>query len=201
MDQCRDAIPAWIMPLHRVAETIEMKSGAFDIVIVDEASQTGPEGLILQYLGKRCIIVGDDKQISPDEVGIKGDAVRALMGRNFRVIPQYPSAGKWIDLVVEGTKSRLAIECDGDEWHGPDRYEEDMLRQRILERCGWTFHRIRGSAFYGGREREITRVLEAIGAQGIEPVVGVAEKDETRDWIEEVCGQECLEALARVDIR
>lgn len=79
MDQCRDAIPAWIMPLHRVAETVEMKPGAFDIVIVDEASQTGPEGLILQYIGKQCIIVGDDKQISPEAVGINVNAVRSLM--------------------------------------------------------------------------------------------------------------------------
>ena len=75
MEQCRDAIPAWIMPLHRVAETVEMKPGAFDIVIVDEASQTGPEGLILQYLGKQCIIVGDDKQISPEAVGVNLNAI------------------------------------------------------------------------------------------------------------------------------
>jgi hypothetical protein len=64
MDECRDAIPAWIMPLHRVAETVDMKPGAFDIVIVDEASQTGPEGLILQFIGKQCIIVGDDKRLA-----------------------------------------------------------------------------------------------------------------------------------------
>src|SRR2546430_9629330 len=31
-----------------------------------------------------------------------------------------------IDLVVEGMQGRLAVECDGDEWHGPDRYEQDM---------------------------------------------------------------------------
>ncbi len=29
----------------------------------------------------------------------------------------------------------LAIECDGDESHGPDRWQHDMNRQRILERA------------------------------------------------------------------
>ena len=53
-----------------------------------------------------------------------------------------------IDLVVEGMQGRLAVECDGDEWHGPDRYEQDMARQRDLERAGWQFGRIRGSEFY-----------------------------------------------------
>ena len=87
MEQCRDAIPAWIMPLHRVAETVEMKPGAFDIVIVDEASQTGPEGLILQYLGRQCIIVGDDKQISPEAVGVNLNAVRSLMEQHLSDFP------------------------------------------------------------------------------------------------------------------
>jgi hypothetical protein len=79
MDQCRAAIPVWIMPLQRVAETVEVQAGAFDVVIIDEASQTGPEGLILQYLGNQCIVVGDDKQISPEAPGVDLSNVRALM--------------------------------------------------------------------------------------------------------------------------
>jgi very-short-patch-repair endonuclease len=31
---------------------------------------------------------------------------------------------------------RLAIECDGDEYHGPDKRAHDMNRQRILKRAG-----------------------------------------------------------------
>lgn len=47
-----------------------------------------------------------------------------------------------------GAQARLAVECDGDAWHGPDAYERDLARQRDLERCGWQFFRIRESAFY-----------------------------------------------------
>ena len=61
--------------------------------------------------------------------------------------PAVPGQGYNLDLVVLGAK-RLAIECDGDAWHGPDAYERDLARQRDLERCGWQFFRIRESAFY-----------------------------------------------------
>ncbi|WP_162163135.1 hypothetical protein [Saccharococcus caldoxylosilyticus] len=33
-------------------------------------------------------------------------------------------------------RSRLAIECDVDQWHGPDKWEDDIERQRVLERLG-----------------------------------------------------------------
>ena len=80
MQQCRNAIPAWIMPLYRVAEQVEAEPEIFDVVIVDEASQTGPEGLILQYLAKQCVIVGDDKQISPEGGFVEGSQVRVVDG-------------------------------------------------------------------------------------------------------------------------
>jgi very-short-patch-repair endonuclease len=58
-----------------------------------------------------------------------------------------------IDLVVEGPESRLAVECDGERWHGEDRWHDDRARQEVLERAGWTFHRLRGSAFFRDPER------------------------------------------------
>ncbi|MDX8411597.1 MAG: DEAD/DEAH box helicase [Mariprofundaceae bacterium] len=82
LNECRDAVPAWIMPLHRVYETVDAGAGIFDVIIVDEASQCGPEGLPLIYLGKRILVVGDDKQISPEAVGINREQVQQLM-RNF----------------------------------------------------------------------------------------------------------------------
>jgi very-short-patch-repair endonuclease len=74
-----------------------------------------------------------------------------------------------IDLVVEGMQGRLAVECDGDEWHGPDRYEQDMARQRDLERAGWQFVRIRGSEFYRDPGKAITPLWAELDYLGIKP--------------------------------
>ena len=60
MEYCRPAIPAWIMPIYRVTETLRPNVDSFDVVIVDEASQSGPEALFLQYIAKKIIVVGDD---------------------------------------------------------------------------------------------------------------------------------------------
>ena len=87
LQQCRRAIPVWIMPLYRVAEQIEVEPAAFDVVIVDEASQTGPDGLILQYLAEQCIIVGDNKQISPEAVGVDQAQVTTLIEQHLADIP------------------------------------------------------------------------------------------------------------------
>jgi len=88
------------------------------------------------------------------EVDVYNDIVR----KGFQVIPQYKVAGGRfrIDLVAlrsDGTK--LAIECDGDKWHGPEQYQNDMMRQNVLERCGWQFFRVRGSEYYLSKEKSL----------------------------------------------
>ncbi|OLS40818.1 AAA domain-containing protein [Bacillus sp. MRMR6] len=432
MSYCRDAIPAWIMPLYRIFETFEIKPNLFDVVIIDEASQSGPEAVILQYIAKKLIVVGDDKQISPEYVGIKreeiqflrrqflydfkladlldiensffdlanvlfggritlrehfrcmpeiiqfsnrisythtpliplreyppnrldpiktrhipsgyregsgqkvfnrleadavvaeikacienplykgktmgvislqnegqaqliehkllqvigpeemekrnlicGDAyafqgderdimflsmvaapgetaLRALTtekdkrrynvavsrakdqlwlfhtptvndlrnkedmryqlisycenpekeihstnrdkcesdfersvydqiaSRGYRIIPQFEVAGYRIDLVVEGEKGRIAVECDGDQWHGPDRYDYDMNRQRILERCGWRFWRVRGSDYYYNPEKALESLWATLQHYQIEPVGTIDQKKRSK---------------------
>ncbi|MCI5165621.1 MAG: DNA helicase, partial [Candidatus Electrothrix sp. GM3_4] len=79
LNACRSAIPVWIMPLHRVYETVPAEPGFFDLVIIDEASQCGPEALPLLYLGKQILAAGDDKQISPEAVGINREHVQQHM--------------------------------------------------------------------------------------------------------------------------
>ena len=434
MDECKDAIPAWIMPLYRVFETVNPEPEAYDVVIVDEASQTGPEGLFIQYLAKQCIVVGDDKQISPEAVGVDQNAVNTLIERyikdvpfkdlydlqhslfdhadrrfggrivlrehfrcmpeiiqfsndlcykstplkplrqyppkrlepvmtryvtggfregptgrvinrleadelvntvvefcskeeyrgktfgvislqgedqakyiesklvkiitpteleerrmvcgdayafqgderdiiflsmvaaedgrriqslgkesdqrrfnvaasrakdqvilfhtatlndlhpncmrhkllkyylnpkrqtqeinhklceskfeldvcqaienkGYEVIPQYHVAGYYIDLVVGGTRNQLAVECDGDEWHGIEEYESDVARQRILERCGWRFWRVRGCEYYRDPEGSLETLWTTLSKMGIRPIGDVGLEDE--DQLEE----------------
>jgi very-short-patch-repair endonuclease len=109
-------------------------------------------------------------QPDPYESWFEVDVALELLRRGYRVCPQYEVAGYRIDLVVEGLSNRLAVECDGEAWHGPDRFEHDMARQRQLERAGWTFVRIRESEFYADRESAIRRILEACKELGIRPI-------------------------------
>lgn len=80
--KAQTAVPAWIMPLHQVAETVPMdRPGIFDVVIVDEASQSGLEAMLLSWLADRMVVVGDSKQVSPSNVGLKQDQYFHLRDR------------------------------------------------------------------------------------------------------------------------
>jgi very-short-patch-repair endonuclease len=89
--------------------------------------------------------------------------------RGYRVLPQVSAYGYRIDLVVVGNESRLAVECDGDEWHGADVFERDLARQRDLERVGWRFVRIRESEFYLDPEAALRPLWARLAEVGIRP--------------------------------
>ncbi len=113
----------------------------------------------------RCVV----KPPAPFESWFEVDVALELLRRDFTVLAQHEVAGKRIDLVVEGGQARLAVECDGDNWHGADRYEDDMQRQRQLERCGWQFFRVRESAFYAHKEDALAGLWGVLEERGIFP--------------------------------
>lgn len=106
---------------------------------------------------------------SPFESWFEVDVALELLRSDFTLLAQYEVAGKQIDLVVEGGQARLAVECDGDNWHGADRYEADMQRQRQLERCGWEFFRVRESAFYSNKDDALAGLWRALEERDIFP--------------------------------
>lgn len=94
-----------------------------------------------------------------------------LTVRGYWVTPQIKVGEYRLDLVVEGhNDNRLAIECDGDRYHGPDRWDADMRRQRILERSGWVFWRCFASSFVRRREELMSDLFRTLAEQGIEPI-------------------------------
>ncbi len=106
----------------------------------------------------------------PFESWFEVDVYILIRNRGFRAIPQFPVAGYRIDLVVEDGQRRLAVECDGDAWHGPDRFQADLHRQRQLERAGWTFWRVRGSEFYADPAKAMEGLWALLTELGIHPL-------------------------------
>jgi very-short-patch-repair endonuclease len=96
---------------------------------------------------------------------------RLITSRGYRAVPEYRVGTHpyRIDTVVEGIHSRLAIECDGDQWHGVDRWEADLERQQVLERAGWKFWRIRASVFYRDKDKAMQSLWEMLDSMEIYP--------------------------------
>ncbi len=96
-----------------------------------------------------------------------------LAQRGYHVTPQVRVGQYRIDLIVEGNNdARLAIECDGDRYHGPERWHDDMQRQRVLERAGWTFWRCFASSFARKRSECLADLFKTLTNHGVEPLGG-----------------------------
>ncbi len=87
LTECQAAVPAWIMPLYQVAQTVSIEPNRFDVVIVDEASQAGIEAMHLFFLAPKIIVVGDQEQISPQGVGIDRGVVQELQRKFLKDVP------------------------------------------------------------------------------------------------------------------
>ncbi len=87
MSECRGAVPVWVMPLSRVVENFDPRSARFDVVIIDEASQSDVMALVALYLGKTILVVGDHEQVSPSAVGQDLGIIQNLIFQYLRGIP------------------------------------------------------------------------------------------------------------------
>jgi very-short-patch-repair endonuclease len=128
---------------------------------------------LLSHFHKPMVLNTEDttKLIELCESGFERDVYTELTHRGYRVIPQVKTGAYRIDMVVEGAGDvRLAIECDGDEYHGPDKWAHDMNRQRILERAGWVFWRCFASTWTLRRDEVLCELCERLNMMGIEPL-------------------------------
>jgi very-short-patch-repair endonuclease len=87
MSDCRGAVPVWVMPLSRVVENFDPRTTRFDVVIIDEASQSDVMALVALYLGKTALVVGDHEQVSPSAVGQDLSVIQNLIFQYLRGIP------------------------------------------------------------------------------------------------------------------
>lgn len=104
------------------------------------------------------------------------EVFKRLSEKEYRVTPQVRVGPFSIDLVVEGEGDRrLAIELDGDKYHTPEKWLDDLRRQRVMERVGWRFWRCWGSSFLLDPEGCMADLLGTLNELNIKPMLGKAE--------------------------
>jgi very-short-patch-repair endonuclease len=142
----------------------------FHSVRPDELHPEDQRAKLIRYAvdGQRSPALTRDLE-SRCESDFERRVLRMLLARGYRVTPQHPVGSLRIDLVVRGGGRKLAIECDGDKYHGPDQWENDLRRQLVLERLGWRFWRVRGSAFYRDPESAMATLWPVLDELGIVP--------------------------------
>src|SRR5260370_35853980 len=89
MSDCRSGAPVWVMLVSRVVENFDPRTTRFDVVIIDEASQSDVMALVALYLGKTVLVVGDHEQVSPSAVGQDLGIIQNLI---FQYLPGIPNS-------------------------------------------------------------------------------------------------------------
>jgi len=145
----------WVV--HSLNPNVDLKEGDIRLRLIRHAED--PEALT------RSLKRNEEKTESEFERLV----LRRLMMADYKVTPQWEVGAFRIDLVVQGGGNRLAVECDGDKYHTLENLRDDLSRQAILERLGWTFVRIRGSQFFRDQEEAMKPVFERLEAMDIKP--------------------------------
>ena len=85
MQIAKNSIPVWIMPLDKLIEQYPFsEKPPFDVLIMDESSQSSIYSISALTRAKKIIIVGDDKQISPTTSFTSVDGVEELKNKYLR---------------------------------------------------------------------------------------------------------------------
>jgi very-short-patch-repair endonuclease len=126
-------------------------------------------------LSERSLRTASSLGMSPSERSATNLSLGVVIGRlraaGYRLRTQHRVGSYRIDIVVDhGDGKRMAVECDGDRWHRIEDLQRDIARQEVLERVGWRFIRIRGSAFYRNPDAAMAPVFEKLRQAGIVPL-------------------------------
>lgn len=94
MENFKDAIPAWIMPISKVIENFSLSEKPFDVVIIDEGSESNIFAISALIRAKKAIIVGDDKQVNHEDSEGSRREVQHLIDKHLNEIPH----SEWFDM-------------------------------------------------------------------------------------------------------
>jgi very-short-patch-repair endonuclease len=143
----------WVV--HSLDPQTDLQPGDLRRRLIEHAQ--APE-LLMMPLG--------DKERSVQSA-LERDVMKRLVQAGYHAIPRWKVGSRTIDLVVEGNGRRLAIECDGDRDLPLEKLRDDLERQAMLERLGWTFARVRGSIFLRDPDRAMNPVFDKLRSMDI----------------------------------
>ena len=87
------------------------------------------------------------------ETQLEADVYQWLQEQGYEVTIKEQVGNYVLDLVVEGTQNRMAIECTGDQFYSPEQWWADKRKQQQLTRVGWSIYNLQGANFYLNAEQ------------------------------------------------
>lgn len=143
---------------------------SFDPTVL-RVTDTSPRGLCvlrdyLRFAKEKSLATGRFTAKEPDS-DFEVEVARALRAHGYDVHPQIGVAGYFLDLAVVDPEHPgryiLAVECDGATYHSAkSARDRDRLRQGVLEKLGWNFHRIWSTDWFRDPRGETLKTVRQI---------------------------------------
>ncbi|WP_244423324.1 helicase [Bradyrhizobium sp. ORS 375] len=121
LESCHEGIPCQLMPTWRVAEQLPARLGAFDLVVIDHASQSDLRELTVLLRGRKVLAMGEDHP------------AKEMIGQGQRISELHGATGSGGPTGLGGVPAFIrqlmppkAVLCDLLELLFPDR----MIRLR-----------------------------------------------------------------------
>ena len=143
----------------------------FHSVRPNELNADDARALLLSYALRPAAA---EDTVAPERA-LETDFQRAVLHRlvdaGLQPVPQFRIGGFRIDFVVNAPDGRrLAVECDGERFHGAETFARDLRRQAILERVGnCVFVRLRASLFHRDPDAAMAPVWRRAEELGLSP--------------------------------
>ena len=81
LKKCSKIIPCWIMTTNQISEFLPAVASSFDLVILEEASQSDIRALPAMLRGRQWLMVSDSKQVSPSDDFTSEKDIQQLLAR------------------------------------------------------------------------------------------------------------------------
>jgi len=111
--------------------------------------------------------------VAPVETEFQQAVYQRLVAAGLDPVPQFRLGAYRIDFVVNAPSGRrLAVECDGERFHGAETFAAELRRQAVLERVGnCVFVRLRASLFHRDPDAAMEPVWQRAEELGLTPRV------------------------------
>src|SRR6185437_14172849 len=86
LESCHEGIPCQIMPAWRVAEQLPARLGAFDLVVIDDASQSDLRELTAMLRGCKVLVTDEDRPTS-EMIDLGGRDIERIEHDLLRRVP------------------------------------------------------------------------------------------------------------------
>lgn len=94
MNNFKNSLPIWIMPLNKVIEYFSVYDKPFDVVIIDEGTESNIFAISALIRAKKAVIFGDDKMVNADKAQNSCERVQKLISQYLKEVPH----SEWFDM-------------------------------------------------------------------------------------------------------